>query len=257
MSVSQVYQHFMKYMVNKYRTLDVLCVLSTYPCIVIDASTWMPDWRKHPVARPDPHYNFDYLSKNFAAAGKTLVEMQDPLAWGNLQVTGCRIDQVKSLLDFSTSVYGITRVHEVLEDGTDTEHEYADNIDRALELGNKGDPDIIKAFANGPDYSRCCCHTVASRVCLVARWTRVGDNIWILQGARLLFVLRSGCQRERQVHEQSLRKVFYEVVRPCCAPDLMDGNFYNHFFGQSDPDTTKNEEDKPKDGPILQKLTLV
>jgi hypothetical protein len=37
----------------------------------------------------------------------------------------------------------------------------------------------------------------------------------------------------------------------------MDGNFYNHFFGQSDPDTTKNEEDKPKDGPILQKLTLV
>jgi hypothetical protein len=84
------------------------------------------------------------LSKNFAAAGETLVEMQDPLAWGNLQVTGCRIDQVKSLLDFSTSVYGITRVHEVLEDGTDTEHEYADNIDRALELGNKEDPDIIK-----------------------------------------------------------------------------------------------------------------
>jgi hypothetical protein len=257
MSMSQVYQQFTKYMVNKYRTLDTLCALNTYTCIVIDAPTWMPDWREHPVARPEPHDNFDYLSMDFAPAGETLVEMQDPLTWGNLQVTGCRIDQVKSLLTFSTSVYGITRVHEVLEDGTDTEHEYADNIDRALELGNKEDPDIIKAFAYGPNHSNRCCHTVASRVFLVARWTRVGDDIWILQGARLPFVLRSGCQRERQVHEQSLRKVFYEVVRPCCAPDLMDGNFYNHFFGQSDPDTTKNEEDKPKDSPILQKLTLV
>ena len=256
MSVSQVYQQFTKYMINKYRTLDVICVLNTYRCITIDAPTWMPDWREHPVAKPSSEDNFDYLSNNFATAGDTLPEMQDPLAWGNLQVTGCRVDLVKDLLDFSTNVYGIKHIHKVLGSSTATNEEYAENIDRVLESGNKEDPEMIKAFFSSPDYPRRCYRTVAGRVCIVPRWALAGDGIWILQGARLPFVLRSGYRRGRQVHEESLREFIYEVVGPCCAPDLTNGKFYNHYFGKPGLGTTTSE-DTSEGGPILKRLTLV
>ena len=82
MSASQVYQQLTKYMFNKYRVLDVLCVLNIYPCLGLEMPTWAPEWREHPGRSLHPTEHWDYLSQDFAATGGTLAESQDPLAKG-------------------------------------------------------------------------------------------------------------------------------------------------------------------------------
>ena len=79
-------------MVSKFRTLEILCVLNTYFPVEISAPSWMPDWRDNDLSRPYLDDKFDYLSRRFAAAGQTVAEVRDPMAWGNLQVTEFRVD---------------------------------------------------------------------------------------------------------------------------------------------------------------------
>ena len=253
MPVSHVYQQFAKYMINKYRTLDILCILNTYPSQSYDMPSWTPDWRDSQGLKPRMTDNFDYLSQFFAASGETLAEMQDPTAWGNLQVTGCYIDQVNELLYYSTTVSGVTRLHHDLARKTHTEEQYASAIGEALEQAHRESPSTVFTWSENSNITRRCCRTKTGRVCLVPEWTCTGDQLWILLGGRLPFILRPGRDERREFHEQSKRVAVFELVGPCCGPDLMDGKFYEHYHGSGG----NTPEDVEMERPILQGLTLI
>lgn len=89
-------------MVNRYRSLDVMCTLHKCHTMQLDIPTWCPN--RDTGAAATYNTNVDYFHKDICAAGHSLAKMQIVEDWGILQAKGYPIDKVTTLLDWSTSI---------------------------------------------------------------------------------------------------------------------------------------------------------
>jgi hypothetical protein len=106
-SVSEVYQYTAKYIINRNRNLDILCILSANrDDLSDDLPTWTPDWRV-PTSKVPLHAHFEYYTYKWGAAGftKSLWQSQDDI--GRLLVEGFTVATVTQLYGAaSTSLPG-------------------------------------------------------------------------------------------------------------------------------------------------------
>jgi hypothetical protein len=161
------------------------------------------------------------LSLNIAAAGDSITVFQGPSLRGILQVQGYPITKIEAVLDWSTGVYGVQEISRVW----------------------KGDPNSLETLlmpANSEDsktwerldmskHSRRVCRTTGGFIGTVPRWATPGDEVWILLGGRLPFILRSSndSQRQGNFNADYLRDLVCEVVCPAVFSDCLGGKLYN------------------------------
>ena len=200
-SVSEVYQYLAKYLINRDRNLDVLCILYGHRNAQSDdLPSWTPDWR---VSLPKTTQNCsDYFSMKFAAAGFTKADYQDQQAINRLTVRGYCVDIITSLLDATTYAAGILNIPYSTPTTFPTFLEYTKPFDPSHHL-------------------RRCCETQQQRYCLVPSGAQPGDGIFVLLGSKLPFVLRAWNAGQKDKGKD--RGMEYEVIGPCCVPDLMYG----------------------------------
>ncbi|KAL8718324.1 MAG: hypothetical protein Q9225_004521 [Loekoesia sp. 1 TL-2023] len=200
-SVSHVYQDVAKYIINRDRNLDILCILSTHrDKKSSDLPSWVPDWRV-PTSHATVKDCWDYYGCKFAAAGFTQAEYQCPDVYDKLVVNGFLVDAVSTLLDVT--------------------------VETSLHLRQIQDDESFDRYRrpwNASSDLRRLCLTDQQRLCLVPSTAQAGDLIFVLQGAKLPFVLRP---RNIRVHKENSLALAdedeFEIVGPCCVPDLMYG----------------------------------
>lgn len=226
---SQVYQQAVKYMVNKYRSLDVLCTITDGFSKSIDMPTWCPDWDLE--GAPKPFSEIDYLHSDIRAANDSMAEMQVVEEWGILRAQGYRVDKVAALLDWSTTVLHLCRLCLDMRASASSGQDAADLgfLDKAIRMIIAADPDAIRPFDPAKSTRRMC-WTHCDRVALVPSDSEVGDEIWILKGGRLPFVLREECFAARLAHfdVEKVRGYIYEVVGPGFVPDCTNKGPYSY-----------------------------
>ncbi|KAK5086738.1 hypothetical protein LTR05_003906 [Lithohypha guttulata] len=205
-SVSAIYQYLAKYMINRDRNLDILCIISTHRNKdSADLPTWTPDWRV-PTSDIGMKECFDYFTEKFGASGSTEAVPQHYDLPGVLFVEAIYFDDVGALGEATTSA---RHMFSYLTDGQ-----------------------ILAQKFDEQTHLRRCAQTEAEGLpCLVPRAAKIGDGIFILLGAKLPFVLRkleSGHSRLSEYPEsERMLSGFphqYEVVGPCCVPAYMYGN---------------------------------
>jgi hypothetical protein len=97
-TVSETYQYIAKYLINRDRNLDILCILSTHQDQdSADLPTWTPDWRV-PVSSVSLMENLEYFTYKWGAAGFSKCLLQDQKDHGRLVVEGFPVAQVTQLL---------------------------------------------------------------------------------------------------------------------------------------------------------------
>jgi len=189
-SISEVYQYLTKYIINRDRNLDILCILLTHRnADSADLPTWVPDWRV-PTSDASLMDCWDFFASKFAASGFTEAELQDQVSLGKLLVKGLCLDQVGQLLDFTTFI----------PREADVPFAPTKPFDKTTHL-------------------RRLCLTAAGQTGLVPREAAPEDLIFVLYGAKLPFVLRpvrSEGEDEKEIPE-------FEVVGPCWSPAYMFG----------------------------------
>jgi hypothetical protein len=105
-SVSEVYQYLAKYLINRDRNLDVLCILSEYRnAQSYNLPSWTPDWRV--LTTKATVGCWDYFSTKFAAAGFTKADYQDQQEMSRLTAHGFSADVITNLLDTTATAFGI------------------------------------------------------------------------------------------------------------------------------------------------------
>ena len=206
-SVSEVYQCFAKYLINRDLNLDILCILSTHRDENShDLPTWTPDWRV-PTSKVHLRKNWHFFSYKYAASGFTKANTQDQNDRGRLIVRGFAIDQIRGL--YTKCV--------------DPPH-IPDDIGFSIrEFKAESDLCILAA-------------TVTERpFCLVPKSAEPGDLVFILQGAKVPFVLRAARNGLDEQSEEVSRKLIltdgleYEVIGPCWIPEEMWGSAIKDF----------------------------
>lgn len=204
-TVPAVYQYLAKYMINRDRNLDILCILSTHRNLgSSDLPTWAPDWRV-PTTEIDMKECFDYFAEKFGAAGFTRALPQPYDISGMLFAAGYSLDKIGSLNDGTTSA----------------RHMFAQTTNGRI---------YANEFHRDKHLRRCGRTLNASSPCLVPRGSRVGDEIWVLLGGKLPLVLRAAESCDTDQDESTafgIRvgdiKNRYTVVGPCCIPGFMYG----------------------------------
>lgn len=198
-SVSEVYQYTAKYIINRDRNLDVLCILSTHrDANSTDLPTWTPDWRVPSTSIP-LYANWDYFEHKFGAAGFTKCLPQNQEDFGTLTVQGFPLNVITELLPFA-----ITSIPHPPEEPTGT----AENFDpqkhlRRLALTNKGNA-------------------------IVPTGTEVGDLVWVLWGCKMPIVLRIVGEAE------DTGQLVYAMIGPCYIPAYMWGKAVKEFQESGD-----------------------
>jgi hypothetical protein len=188
----------------------------------LDIPTWTPDWRDEEFGTQGGlDENFDYLSLNIAAAGDSITEFQDPDLCGILQVHGYPITKIEAVLDRSTGVCGIQEISRVWQGDTDT-------LKGLLIQANSEDSKTWERL-DMSKHSHRVCRTTGGFIGTVPRCAKPGDEVWILLGGRLPFILRSGYdpQRQRIFNADYLRDRVCEVVGPGFFPGCLGGKLYN------------------------------
>jgi hypothetical protein len=185
-SVSEVYQHTAKYLINRDENLDILCILPSHrDATSDDLPSWTPDWRVSLSSR-SLYENWDYISYKWGASGFTKTDAQDQADLNRLTVTGFEIARVQQLLP-------------LFPDKMPHPPESPTGSAIHFEEGKH-----IRRFAQ------------STRVPSVVPSTAlVGDAIWILYGSRMPFVLRPAAR--------TLDRVTFEVVGPCYVSTIMFG----------------------------------
>ena len=99
-TVSEVYQYVAKYIINRDKNLDILCILSTHRDEnSTDLPSWTPDWRV-PTSTIPLFENWEYFGYKFGATGFTKTTLQDQCDLGKLVVQGfekCKVTELKPL----------------------------------------------------------------------------------------------------------------------------------------------------------------
>jgi hypothetical protein len=185
-SISEVYQHTAKYLINRDENLDILCILPTHrDATSFDLPTWTPDWRV-PLSSKPLYDNWDYISYKWGASGFTSTETQDQDSLGRLAVTGFEMARVQQL-------------HPLFPD--QLPHPPERPAGSAIHFDESKHPRRFAQSTRGPS--------------VVPSAAAVGDTIWILYGCKMPVVLRPA--------DGALRKVAFEVVGPCYVSTIMFG----------------------------------
>ncbi|KAF2996747.1 hypothetical protein E8E14_001199 [Neopestalotiopsis sp. 37M] len=185
-SVSEVYQYTAKYLINRDRNLDVLCILPTQGRAESDdLPSWTPDWRT-PLSSVGIYDNWDYISYKWGAAGFSKAEVQDQSDINHLNVKGFEVARIQKLLP----LFPVELPHppETPAGPAVTFEEGQHN--RRFAQSSRG-PAIVPPTA------------------------RIDDAIWILLGCRMPVVLRP-CT-------ETLGKAQFEVLGPCWVSTIMFG----------------------------------
>ncbi|KAG8526107.1 uncharacterized protein KY384_000100 [Bacidia gigantensis] len=206
-TVSQVYQEVTKYIINRDRNLDILCILNTHrDQNSEDLPSWVPDWRV-PTSHAKLKDCWDYFGCKYAAAGFTKAVAQNVSEYVKLTVVGYSVDRIRDTLNST--------------------------VQNSHDLMSIRDQESLDQYTYPFDASRDLrrlCITESARLCLVPSSAQDGDLLVILRGGKLPFVLRP-CESE-EVAEDSLREedspdeenaLQVRIVGPCCIPDLMYG----------------------------------
>jgi len=189
-TTSEVYQYLAKYIINRDRNLDILCILLTHRNEnSADLPSWVPDWRVS-TGYAGLLDCWDFFSSKFAASGFTKAEIQDQSMPEKLLVQGLCLDQVGQLLDYTTSI----------PRGADVPYTPVLAFDKSRHL-------------------RRLCRTVYEYTGLVPRDARGEDLIFILHGAKIPIVLRP--VESEDANEEDLPE--FEVIGPCWIPEIMFG----------------------------------
>lgn len=190
-SISEVYQYAAKYIINRDKNLDVLCILSTHRDENSkDLPSWTPDWRV-PVSKVPLYKNWEYFGYKFGAAGFIKTTLQDQCDMGRLIVEGFEYCKVTELMPL-----GAVSIPHPPEQPAGS----AEAFDPAVHLRRIAMTD------------RCPAILPSSAV--------VGDSVWILFGCKMPIVLRMVREEER---------VLYEVVGPCYLTTAMWGKALREF----------------------------
>ena len=200
-TTSEVYQYLAKYIINRDRNLDILCILLTHRnAESADLPTWVPDWRV-PTDYAKLLDCWDFFASKFAASGFTKAEIQDQSNVGKLLVKGLCLYQVEQLLDYTTFV----------PRGADVPYAPLEPFDKNVHL-------------------RRLCQTAAGGTGLVPRNATSEDLIFILYGTKLPFVLRP--VEFRNGKEEGIPE--FEVVGPCWVPQYMFGRVMKELGDRPD-----------------------
>jgi hypothetical protein len=193
-SVSEVYQYTAKYIINRNRNLDVLCILSSHRDEnSTDLPTWTPDWRVTTTSIP-LYANWDYFSYKFGAAGFTKALPQDQDNVGILVAQGFPLNVITELVPLA-----ITSIPHPPEEPTGNAEAFdPEKHLRRLALTDKGNA-IVPAETEG------------------------GDEVWVLGGCKMPIVLRI----VGEVEETG--QLVYSVVGPCYIPNYMWGKGLKEF----------------------------
>lgn len=165
-SISEVYQHTAKYLINRDESLDILCILPTHRDATSgDLPSWTPDWRVPLSSRP-PYDNWDYISYKWGASGFTKIESQDQADVNRLTVTGFEIARIKQLLPLFPN---------------ELPHPPESLVGSAIYFEEGKHIHRFAQSTRGPS--------------IVPSTAVVGDAIWILYGCKMPVVLRpaAGC----------------------------------------------------------------
>jgi hypothetical protein len=190
-TVSEVYQFVAKYIVNRDKNLDILCILSTHrDTNSTDLPSWTPDWRV-PTSTIPLFSNWEYFSYKFGAAGFTKTIRQDQCDLGRLVVSGFEICSVTELMPFGVSFIQ----HPPEEPAGQVEDFDPGQHLRRVALTEKG--------------SGC-----------VPSSAMVGDRVWILFGCKMPIVLRI---------MKNDRELICQVVGPCHLTNFMWGKALKEF----------------------------
>ncbi|MCJ1368166.1 hypothetical protein MMC16_007307 [Acarospora aff. strigata] len=213
-TVSEVYQHLTKYLINRDRNLDVLCILSTHRGPdSSDLPTWTPDWRVH-TAYANLTDCWDYIGMKHAAAIAAQAEIQEQDDNGKLGVRAYLLDQIISLLDVTGDVCNTLNIASF----------GLDNVEKHEAETKPFNPEI--------DLRRFCATACSSHV-LAPAMAKEGDLIVLLNGARLPFVVRprswDDCEDNGSGMTLFREGAELEVVGPCCEPLLMGGAFFERL----------------------------
>ena len=185
-SISEVYQHTAKYLINRDENLVILCILPTHrDASSIDLPSWTPDWRV-PLSSRSLYDNWDYPSYKWGASGFTKTDSQDQADLNRLTVTGFEIARIQELLPL-----------------------YPDTIPHPPE---RPAGSAIQ-FAEGKHIRRFAQLTMDPSV--VPSTAVVSDAVWILYGCKMPVVLRPVARTPD--------KEAFEVVGLCCASTIMFG----------------------------------
>jgi len=196
-TVSEVYQYLAKYFINRDRNLDILGILSTHRGANSgDLPTWTPDWRV-PTTEIEIDKYSDYFTTKFGAAGFTNADEQDQADVGRLRVQGWPVDRITELMTFTADLPHIPLVPHV----------------------------EVRPF-NGSQDLRRLRKSEDGRTGIIPSTAQLGDEVYILQGSRLPFILRpipgQEVQRDTEgnIVDYTLR---FSVIGPCWFAGLMYG----------------------------------
>lgn len=201
--VSEVYQYLAKYIINRDRNLDILCVA----CIHRDSKsddlpTWTPDWR---VRNPNIGFEKDYFRLKYNATGFTKAKMQSQEALGTLTVQGYMFDFIAEIMDTTTDAASMLNA-----------------------WFNQRENKYMHPF-NATRHPSRCCTTQRGRLILVPAATKEEGGIYglfVLLGSKVPFVMKAVSNQQFYATEDGkpyFNDLKWELVGPCCAPDLMYG----------------------------------
>ncbi|KAI3324016.1 heterokaryon incompatibility protein-domain-containing protein [Xylariaceae sp. AK1471] len=185
-SISAVYQHTAKYLINRDENLDILCILPTHrDATSNDLPSWTPDWRVPLSSRP-MYDNWEYISYKWGASGFTKTGSQDQADLNRLTVTGFEIARIQQLHPLFP--YEMPHLPE-------------------RPVGR------IIPFEEGKHMRRFAQSTRGASI--VPSTAVVGDAIWILYGCKMPVILRPAAGK--------LDEVAFEVLGPCYVTPIMFG----------------------------------
>lgn len=202
-TVSQVYQHVAKFLVNRDRTLDILCIVSAHRddrddehSYSRDLPSWTPDWRVPPSILP-VNTNWEFYTHKYGAAGFSHCLPQSDADHGKLIVEGFAVTRLAQLLPITP-----TSVPHPPEAPTGTAVAFDPNVH-------------FRRFAM----------TAAGKAAFVPRRAEEGDLVFVLLGCRLPVVLK--IQDVEMINGQ--KSVTAVVVGPCFIGGIMYGEAMRDF----------------------------